>query len=511
MTKYYIGFDCGTQGTKVAIYADDATLAAESYVEHDISYPRPGWVEMHPDTFYRAVTTGIAQCVRQSKIDPQDVRGIACSGILCGWVPIDANWNPVGPYILYLDTRSTAEAQEIQNTVEPLWIEESGNVDIDTFVAPVILRWMFKHQPDVIARTRKFLTAAHYVTGKLGGLRAAEAYIDWTHLSGWIIGYNAHTRDWSDTQLDLLGIPREIVPQVKKPWDVVGTLTQAQAAQLGLRAGIPLIAGAGDIMQSNLGSGIVETGICSDVAGTASIFSVEVPELNPTITRIPGLLFSNCTLEDHYIYWGYIRAGGLSLRWYRDGIDNRNGEDSFYHAMDALAEQVPLGADLTLFYPYLQGGDPSLPNASGTWLNLRGSTNRATLWRSMLEAIAFEYLSHALTFRHQGINITEVIGTGGGSKSRLWNQIKADMLGATYVTLKRSEGAVLGNALLAAYGVGDIPDLPAAVRQWVEVRERFVPRPAYTETYRKIHASRQAILNGPLREIFRLFEELQEV
>lgn len=510
MAKYYIGFDCGAQGSKVAIYADDAHLVGDAYVEHTISYPRPGWAEIDPGSIYRAVRDGIRAAVQQSAIDPQDVRGISCSGVICGLLPIDANWNPVGPFIPHLDTRSTEQVREIQQTIEPLWVEESGNVDVETFVPAVMLKWLIKYRPDIIAQTSKVVTCAHYVLGKLGRLRAEDAFIDWAHLSGWIIGYNAHTRDWSDRQLELLGLPRELLPRVTKPWDVIGFLSAEQAEQLGLRSGIPLVAGAGDIMQSSLGSGVVEYGMCADIAGTASVFCLDVAGSNPTIARKPGILYSNGTLEGHFIYWGYIRAGGLSLRWYRDGIDARHGDDDYYRELDKLAAQVPPGADLALFYPYLGGGDPSLPNASGTWLNLRGSSDRATLWRSMLEAVAFEYRSHANLFRSQGIPIREVIGVGGGSRSRIWNQIKADVLDADYVTLQRSEGAVLANALLAAYAVGDLPDLKAAVHQWVVVKERITPQPAQTAIYSVIHAKRQAILEGPLRDIFLQLAELED-
>jgi xylulokinase len=506
MPRYYIGFDCGTQGTKTAIYSDETQLIAEAYVEHPIRYPQPGWAEIDADAFYRAARDGIRAAVQQSKLDPAAVRGISCSGIICGLLPIDADWNPVGPFIPHLDTRSSAEALEIARQVEPLWVEESGNVDLETFVPAVMLRWLFKHRPELIARTAKVVTAAHYVLGKLGGLEARDAYIDWAHLSGWIVGYDARTRDWSQRQLDALHIPRELLPRVTRPWDVVGELTHAQAELLGLRPGIPLVAGAGDIMQSCLGSGVVEHGMCADITGTASIFAVDVGGINDAITRIPGVLYSLGTLPGHALYWGYLRAGGLSLRWYRDQIE-RGAGDAFYAELDALAAEVPAGADGVLFYPYLGGGDPALPHASGSWLNLYGSSGRATLWRSMLESIAFEYLAHAQTFRRHGIAIDELIGTGGGSRSALWNQIKADTLDARYLTLQRSEGAVLADALLAAYGVGDIPDLAAAAREWVAIKQSFAPRPEQTRRYAELFERRQAVLHGPLREAFRLLGE----
>ncbi len=106
MNQYYIGFDNGTMGTKIAVYSIDGTLISEAYREHEIKYPKPGWAEMDPDQFYNVVTDGITECMKKSNINPKNVRGISCSGIICGLVPIDDNWKPVGPYVPFLDGRA---------------------------------------------------------------------------------------------------------------------------------------------------------------------------------------------------------------------------------------------------------------------------------------------------------------------------------------------------------------------------------------------------------------------
>ena len=230
MTKYYIGYDCGTTGTKVAIYSDDSTLVAEAYRPHVIDYPKPGWAEMDPEQFYRVVKEGINECVRKSKIDPLKVSGISCSGIICGFLPIDKDWNPVGPYICYLDGRAKEEARYVKENLEPVWAEESGNADIGSYMPPIFLKWLINNRKDFLRKTSKVVTAAHYVMGKFAGLTARDAFIDWAHMSGWVIGFDAHNRKWSERQMDILGIPYDLLPEVTKPWDVVGTLTKSEEA-----------------------------------------------------------------------------------------------------------------------------------------------------------------------------------------------------------------------------------------------------------------------------------------
>jgi xylulokinase len=189
----------------------------------------------------------------------------------------------------------------------------------------------------------------------------------------------------------------------------------------------------------------------------------------------------------------------------------RKNDEGFFEEMNALAAKTPIGAEFSLFFPFLQGRSaPAWPEASAAWIGLYGSNNAGTLWRSMLESIAFEYFTYVEILESVGIELKQVIGTGGGSKGRFWNQIKADILDAPYTTLKRTEGAVMGNALLAAHGVGDFKDLRGKIREWVKEKETFTPIEKNTRAYRKIFQTRQNILNGPMREVFRLLADMHD-
>jgi len=333
MTQYYIGFDNGTMGTKIAVYSIDGVLISEAYREHEIKYPRPGWAEMDPGQFYKVVTDGISECMKKSKINPANVRGISCSGIICGIVPIDDNWNPVGPYVPFLDGRAQEEAEYIRKNAEPVWAEEAGNSEVSAYMPPLVLKWFMNKEKDVFKKIRKTVSAAQYVLGRLGELKAEDAFIDWGHLSGWVIGFDAKKKNWSEKQMKELGLPYDILPKVVKPWQVVGTLSKREAEKIGLVEGIPLIAGSGDIMQSNLGSGVVENGSCSDVAGTASIFTILSDIFSKKISETKMLNTGFGTLDNQYTYWGFIPAGGLSLRWFRDEILREKGNDNSYKAL----------------------------------------------------------------------------------------------------------------------------------------------------------------------------------
>jgi xylulokinase len=424
-------------------------------------------------------------------------------------VPIDERWNATGPYIPYLDGRAREEAAWVSEHVEPLWIEEGGNSVIGSYYPPMMLKWLLNNDRELVARSRKVVTGAHYVMGKLGGLGARDAFIDWSHLSGWVIGFDARRRDWSERQLELLGLPRELLPVVRKPWDVVGTLAGSEAGKLGLAEGTPLVAGGGDMQQSCLGSGVVEPGVCSDVAGTASNFNYSVTDFKREVTEKKVLMLAMHTLDDQYLYWAVVPGGGLSLRWFRDAVTAHEEDEGFYETMNGLAAKTPPGSDFSLFFPYIQGRvSPFWADASASWIGLYGSSDRGTLWRSMLEGIAFEYLVWVNILRGTGVEPKRIVGQGGGSRSGLWNQIKADVLGVPYVTLKNREQAVMGNAMLAAFGVGDIKDLKRTAGEWIEVKETFAPVKERNELYARIFEKREEILNGPMRGIFAALAEL---
>ena len=354
MARYYIGFDCGTMGTKTALYREDSVRMAEAYRENIISYPHPGRAEMDPRGFVRNVEEGVRECLHKSGVNPNEIRGISASGIICGIVGINENWEPVTPFVPYLDNRARGEAEWVKGNVAPVWLEESGNCIVDEFMPPIILRWFLNHYTGFREKAVKVLNNGPFVLGTLAGLKAKDAFLDWATMSGWLIGYDAHTRNWSPKQMKALGIPMEILPKIVKPWDVVGYLCPEEAEKMGLPSGIPIVAGAGDTMQSALASGLIEPGLSTDVAGTASIFAVAVDDMVEKISLAPGMMFATGTLEDSYFYWSMIRAGGLSLRWFRDNVAGCPGDPSFYSEMDALAGEVPPGSGGVLFYPYLQ-------------------------------------------------------------------------------------------------------------------------------------------------------------
>ncbi len=500
-----LGIDVGTQGSKAGLYSLDGDLLGDGYAEHRFDHLRPGWVEMDPDQILGAVLDAVAAAVagaRARGVAVDRVGAMALSGILCGPVFVDDALEPVRPLIPFLDTRCTEQVAWIAREVEPRWVAECGNASLDTYMPPAVLHWVRDNDPDAYRRIAKVVSLAPWVAARLAGLDARAAFTDPSHLSGWIIGWDAAARDFSDRQLADLRIPRDLAPAVVEPWHIVGELTPAWADRMGLPAGVPIAAGAGDVMQSNLSAGLTSPGMATDVAGTASILTVGVTGINPAITEVPGMLYSLATLPGQALYWGYVKAGGLSLRWFRDEVLRRPGDDELYADEDRLASSVAPGSDGVLFTPYLSGGNPDNPDAAGTWIGMTAATNRSVLWRSMLEAIAFEYADFLSVFDANGVPVSEVRAVGGGARSALWNQIKADATGVPWRVPSRQDGAILADAALAAVAVGAAADMASTIERWVGTGPACVPDPATVQRYASVRAVRAEVLGGPLRHVF---------
>ena len=487
MGNYYMTFDAGTQSVKVAVYDEQMQCITSTSHQTTIKYPHPGWAEMDADEYLEHTKTGMKECVavlKEKGIDPGEVRAVMGDGIICGIVGIDADGHAITPYINYLDSRTKEDAEKLAARRLEIWKQETGNAEPLCMFPAMHARWLLQTNEAFQQRGAKFVHNAPYVLLNLAGLSAEEAFIDWGAMSGWGLGYDVVKKAWSEKQLEILGIDARYMPRIVKPWDIVGRLSAEAAEQTGLPAGIPICGGAGDTMQSMLGCGIFEAGRAVDVAGTCAMFCVSTKGIIPELSQPgSGLIFNSGTLEDTYFYWGFVRTGGLALRWFKDNICQQAENDGYYQTLSQRAGQVAPGCEGVLFLPYLTGGYAG-SDVKGCFLNMTMATDQAVLWRSVLEAIAYDYEEITDTYRGAGIDIQQITVTEGGSRDALWNQIKADVLEAETVTYETSGGAVLMNAITGAFATGHIKDFKEALNTRLKPLSAFQPDTGRTQIYK---------------------------
>ena len=502
MERYYLAFDAGTQSVKVAVYDAAMACVAQSSAMTPIRYPGPGMVEMSADDYLSLAVNGIRACADQMAAegrDPRAIRAIMGDGIICGIVGVDARGDAVTPYVNYLDSRTQPDADRVNADGLAIWARETGNAEASCMFPAMFARWFLRNSEAFRERGAKFVHNAPYILMHLAGLSAEDAFVDQGAMSGWGLGYDVAGKEWSDAQLEILGIDRRYLPRILKPWDVVGGLTPEMAEATGLRAGTPVCAGAGDTMQSLLGCGAFGPGCAVDVAGTCAMFCMCTDGVNDRLSSAGSdLIFNSGTLDGTYFYWGFIRTGGLSLRWFKDTVCKGLVD---YGLLTSIAETVPAGCNGVTFLPYLTGGYGDMSQASGAFLNLTPEVDAGVMWRSVLEAIGYDYMGVTDRYRAAGLALDRVTITEGGSSNDLWNQIKADMLGVPAVTMRDHGGALLTDCITAAYAVGDVPDIGSALKAAETAEHVYEPDLGDTAVYRRQYEGRRAVLDG-MRGVF---------
>ncbi len=505
--RFYLGFDAGTQSVKVSVHSSDGTCVAQASNPTTIRHPSPRHVEMDADEYLSLTITGMAQCSEQMRskgLDPSDIRSIMGDGIICGITGVDADGDSVTPYINYLDSRTQDDADAINSKGLDIWGEQTGNADASCMFPALFARWFLANG----CECEKFVHNAPYILSHLAGLSAEDAFIDQGAMSGWGLGYDVTAKRWSGEQLDILGLDRSYMPRIRKAWDIAGHLTEEMADKAGLPAGIPVCCGAGDTMQSMIGCGIHQPGMAVDVAGTCAMFCVSTDGIKPSLSSHgTGLIFNSGTLDDSYFYWGFIRTGGLSLRWFKDRVC---GGSADYEDLSKGASKVPAGSNGVTFLPYLTGGYGDTADASGAFLNLTLDTDRSALWRAVLEAIGYDYMSVTDLYRDAGVDLSSIVIAEGGSADDVWNQVKADMIGSRAVVMKDRGGAILTDCATAAYSVGDVPGIIDAIGKVAEADRSFEPDPDNVRVYRRLYDDRAAVMEK-MKDVFPILKGMDGV
>ena len=483
--KYLIGIDIGTTGTKAALFDTEGNLMADAYQESTLYYPKPGWVEQNPEDFYSSACDTIREVIRKSGVNPKDIAAISLDGQMAGIMGIDDNWNAVTHYDSWLDTRCKKYVEYIKNNFELKVLNLSGLPSTVAHCAKML--WWKNEQPETFNNIKKFIQPAAYVAGKLAGLTAKDAFIDYTYLHFTGL-YDAKTTDWSRELCSEFGIPIEKLPAIVEPWKVIGCVTGKAAQDCGLDTETAVVAGAGDQAAGFLGAGLIEPGMVVDVAGTASVFACCVNEYKPDL-EYKTLLFPKAASKGLWFPHAYIAGGGLCLRWFRDGMvkPGQDEMEDIYKVLDQEALSVPPGSDSLMFVPHLGGRNyPYNSEVRGVWAGFSWGHDRKHFYKSMLEALAYEYYYYLKIEKSlfPQVNFKEVRAIGGGSKSRVFNQIKANVLGIPYVQLTRDEVGGLGSAIIAGYGTGIFKSMEEASSRFIGTKNRIEPDMKLNEYYK---------------------------
>jgi xylulokinase len=484
--RILLGIDIGTQGTKTALYSETGVCLASAFQKSELHRPRPGVVEEDPERQVEAVCVTVRRCVRQARLDPRAVAGIGIDGQMAGILGVGRDGRHATPYDSWLDTRCAPYIEQMAQVAGEEIIRKTGGPPSFNH-GPKILWWKQEH-PRVFKSIRAFVQPGTYAAMRLCGLGAEAAFVDrsYLHFSGFADSLRGR---WDPDLCRTFRVPAEKLPRIVSSHEVVGELTAEMARRCGLRAGLSVVAGCGDTAASFLACGATREGICVDVAGTASVFAATTRTFRPDL-RHRTLCCGRAATPGLWHPYAYINGGGLNLEWFRKqvaSLGRPSAEGPGLSDLDRKATPLAVDEQAPLFVPHLGGRvSPGWPRLRGAWVGLNWSHAAPDLYRAMLEGVALEYrvYQHILRELYPKLRLAELRVTGGGEKSALWNRIKADVLQLPIVQIARPDGAPLGAALLAGYGVGVLPDLDAAARRWIATGRARPPNRALAERCR---------------------------
>lgn len=471
---YIISIDIGTQGTKAALFDEHLNLVSSAFQKSRILI-KNGCISQSPEDIYSSVLDVLKQLLEISKISNSRIKTIGIDSQMAGIIGIDSSGNAVTWYDSWLDTRSQSYAEHLKREAENEILHLTGSPCTCAHGSKML--WWKNEMPQTYEKIAKFVVPHTYVSCRLAGLSAKHAYLDHTCIQYSGFGDNLNLT-WSDSLLNYFGLSSEKVPPIISPFTIIGNISKETASITGLSTDTQLIAGSGDTAASILGAGIFYPGDILDCAGSASVICGTTNTYTPD-SQYKMLTLMRSPLKNIWYPLAYINGGGLCLKWIQ------NLSNSTYETLEKNACTLPCGSEKLIFIPHVSGrNSPSQPYMRGSFIGLTLQHQEHHLYRSIMEGIAYEYALYYKAIKKTCQNRdSPLISIGGGARSNLFLQIKADILNLKVQAYQDCDTALLGTASIAGVSAKFFPDCRPLIKKQLKIRRIVDPVPQHTAVY----------------------------
>lgn len=495
--KYVIGVDLGTSAVKILLVNQNGVVADEVSKAYPLIIEKSGYSEQNPEEWVEKTTIGLKELIEQFDGDVNDIEGISFSGQMHGLVLLDNENQLLRNAILWNDTRTTKQCEEIYEVFgKERLLEVTKNPALEGFTLPKIL-WVKENEPQVFERSCVFMLPKDYLRYRMTG----AVHMEYSDAAGTLM-LNVAKREWSEEVLETFGIGLDFCPPLVESHTFVGTVTPEFAKATGLSQSTKVFAGGADNACGAIGSGILTEGktLCS--IGTSGVV-LSYEERND-LDFEGKVHYFNHGEENTYYTMGVTLAAGYSLSWFKDTFAKDEAFNQFLEGVD----EVPAGSNGLLFTPYIVGERTPYAdsNIRGSFIGIDAAHERKHFARAVLEGITFSLNESIEIFRNSGKKIDTIISIGGGAKNETWLQMQADIFNAKIEKLTSEQGPGMGAAMLAAYGCGWFTSLKECAEEFLQSSKTYEPIPENVEAYQKLFAMYQQIytqtkiLNEQLRE-----------
>ncbi len=495
LSPLILGIDAGTSRVRALVFTMEGEVLSEGSKAAPTHRPKPGWAEQDAEAIWlaccHAIKTAIARINR-----PHRIRGLAIASVGEAFVPLDKTGQPTFPVIAWYDERPTPELQSLCEQISREHLFETTGLSADPTFTLLKLLWLKAHAPEALERTRSILNVTHYLAWRLTGVPGS----DYSQASR-SLAFDLHRRVWAEDLIRECGIEPALFQPLRPLGAELGTVLPEIASDLGLAPDCAVGVGGHDHLVGALAADALKPGVMLNSLGTAEAVTLAVERsiTDPKLTRC-GFNQGVLMLGDDaipYVFGGF-QTSGASIEWFRGLL----GEDSSHQALIDEALAIQPGSEGVTFVPDLRGKlvpEPD-PLARGAWFGLNADTRRATLYRAILEGLAFEARQSTDALDNiDGIPAIETIrAIGGNTQNSLLLQIKASVYQKSITANDMPEATALGAALLGGLAAGLWPTLETAIGGLTHNKRQIEPVgdwvPLYEQRYQHVYRQAYAAL-----------------
>lgn len=483
-----MGVDIGTYSSKGVLTTPEGEIVAQATIEHDMSFPRPGWAEQDAERIWWGEFAQISRdLLERSRSRAEDVAGVAVSAIGPCLLPVGRDGRALRQGILYgVDTRATEEIAALEERYgSEVMYRKGGSVLSSQAVGPKIL-WLKRNEPDNYERAEFFHSASDYVVLRLTGEHVMDSYTASLYNPLFDLEAGAWSAEFADEIVDL---PR--LPRVKWANEVAGKVTPDAALETGLAPGTPVTVGTVDAVAEAVSVGAVHAGDLMCMYGTTAFLILA----SERIAANEAMWAVNHALPGLYGVAAGMATTGALTRWFRDnfardleGVEAEGG--NVYAVLAKQAGEAPAGSLGLVVLPYFSGERTPIndPRARGLICGLTLSHDRRHVYRAILEGTAYAINHNLEVMRAAGGQPSRIVAVGGGAKNLVWLQIVSDVSGVPQEVPAQTIGASYGDAFLAGLATGVVPSLDVLDSTWVKSERVIEPDPRVHDLYREYYA-----------------------
>ena len=467
----YIGIDLGTSSTKALLVDEEGKIIKSASSSYPIIYPKDGWTEQDPLDWVKALKEVLKELIKNHE---DEINGISFGGQMHGLVILDKDDNVIRPCILWNDSRTEEETKYLNEVIgKDVLSNCTGNIAFAGFTLPKIL-WLKNHEKDNFDRINKIMLPKDYLAYILSGVHAT----DYSDASGMLL-LDVKNKCYSKKMCDIAGIDISLLPKLYESYECIGKLKEEYKREFNLKKDVNIIIGASDNASAAVGTGTVGENKCNISLGTSGTIFITSNEFSVDKNNS---LHSFCHADSKYHLMGCILSAASCNGWWLNKILNRNDFD--FHNEEMSKEKIDTGV---YFLPYLSGerSPHNDVHARGAFIGLTHQTTEPMMGRSVLEGVAFALRDCLEVAKLSGININSTKLCGGGTRTKLWVSIIANVLNVPVEMPMVEEGPSYGAAILAMVGSKEYKDVISATHKIVKIKETIYPDAELVKEYEK--------------------------